>query len=135
MQRLPNWLIPNKFPAVYDCESATAIEMVAKIYGSMQSMIDEYNKFVDAVNVEIESFEKSTNANIYDFKSCIGEMMKNFTECMEIKIDEAVFYMKENAEGTTTTIINEALSNGAIKIVERYDANAESLEMIAEGSV
>ena len=135
MLKLPHWVLPDKFPAVYDSESATVIEQTAKVYGAMNALIEEYNKFVDNVNAEINYFETTTNANIDDFKSCMTEIMSNFTECMQTKIDDAIFYMKENIEGTTTVIVNDALSNGTIKVVERYDPNSESLEMVAEGSV
>lgn len=135
MQRLPHWLITNKFPALYDTESATVIEQTAKVYGAMNALIDEYNKFVDSVNAEIESLERSTNANIEDFKSCMTEIMSNFIESSNMRIDEAIYFMKDNIETTATSIINEALNNGVITIREDYDPNSESLNMVAEGSV
>lgn len=111
MQRLPHWLINNKFPAVYDTESATAIEQTAKVYGAMQTLIDEYNKFVDDLNANISSFETSTNKNIEDFKECITTTMRNYIETLDVKVDSAVDYMKvnlrETAENYLASVIDE----------------------------
>lgn len=135
MQRLPHWVINNRFPAVYDTESATVIEQTAKVYGAMQNLIDEYNKFVDDVNAEIERFENASNENMEGFKTCMTEIMSNFITASEMKIDEAIFYMKENIEATTTDVISNAIKNGSITIKEEYDPTSESLELVAEGSV
>ena len=44
---LPKWVLTNKLPAFYDMESGTAIEQTAKIYGAMQGMIKDYEKFAE----------------------------------------------------------------------------------------
>lgn len=135
MQKLPHWILPEKFPALYDSESATTIEMTAKVYGAMQALIDDYNRMVTDINAEIVKFESDVNANVDDFKKCIVEMMENFTQSMQCKIDDAYYYMKNNIELTATNVINEALENGTITVVENYDPNSEALEIIAKGVV
>jgi hypothetical protein len=129
MKLLPHWSLTGSNPAFYDTESATAIEQTAKVYGAMQTLITEYNAFVDAMNKEITSFEDNTKADIEQFKSNMIKIMNDYTECMDTKIDTAILYMMDNIVGTTTTLVNEALADGRIVITEQYDPNNESLNI------
>ena len=54
---LPKWVLTNEYPAFYDTESVTAIEMVAKLYGKMEELITTYNEFVDEINKTIADFD------------------------------------------------------------------------------
>ena len=56
MQLLPKWTMLRPMPVLYDTESATAIEMVGKVYGAMNELIKEYNSFADEVNTKLGSF-------------------------------------------------------------------------------
>ena len=59
MNLLPKWALANQLPAIHDFESLTVLEQTARIYGAMQSMIGEYNKFADDVNRNITEFQCS----------------------------------------------------------------------------
>lgn len=88
MIRLPHWRITDKTPAFYDVESATAIEQTAKLYGAMQSLIDEYNEFVDGVNKDIDSFENSSEKNYEDFTVAMAQKFQDFIDIIDLKINE-----------------------------------------------
>lgn len=130
MMNLPKWIIPDKFPALYDLESATAIEMVAKLYGSMQTLINEYNEYVSTLNKNLDTFESElTDANKC-FKETMETFVNNFITCVDVKID------KQNAEiasaideiiRTAESVTEQAIANG--KVLK--DATArESIETL-----
>ena len=103
MQLLPKWVLTENRPAIYDSESATAIQQTAKLYGAVQELIGEYNGFSEKVNAEIDS-----QNNI---------------------IDDAVDYMKTNLQNSTEEYINLLIKNGSLQIEEVYNEQTESLEL------
>ena len=88
MRRLPHWALTCKIPAFYDLESASSIEMTAKLYKAMQDLIEEYNRFVDELNLYLEEFEQSTNQNMDEFKNCISDMLARHIQCIDNKMDK-----------------------------------------------
>lgn len=69
MQRLPKWVIPSPMPSVLETESLTAIEMNARLYGAMQTLIDEHNKWVDQVNAQLAEHEAAEKKARKDFET------------------------------------------------------------------
>lgn len=61
MKMLPLWVLPPTLPSVYDAESATALEMTAKVYGAMRELISEYNTFAATLNANIQKFMEETD--------------------------------------------------------------------------
>lgn len=121
MLKLPHWVVTNKFPALYDTESATAIEMVAKLYGKMNELIDDYNNFVDALNAEIEKFENETDKDIELFKIAIRQEFQDFIDIVELKLQsqdkeiaDAIAYMKSNLQSTISMLVKEMRENGEL---------------------
>lgn len=102
---LPHWVLTNNQPAFYDTESVTAIEMVAKIYGKMEELVNAYNDFVDEVNGHLTEQDK--------------------------EIAEAVSYMTDQIVQTAETIFYEFLNEGKIyvSLAEDYDETNESLTL------
>ena len=103
MKRLPKWCITDKFPALYDTESATAIEMTAKVYGAMNELIDDYNAWVDKINAQIEAFENAVEKDYEVFKVAMRQEFQDFINVVDLKMKEqdkeiadAVDYMKTN---------------------------------------
>lgn len=149
---LPRWVLTNNYPAFNDTESVTAIEMVARLYGSMQELIKDYNEFVDRVNKEIEDFEAGLYEDFDSFKECIMKLVSDYIESIDIKIGlqdtkidnaiaeqnstiaEAVDYMKERIIETTTNLFNEYLQHGDIYVGLKitYDAETEALTLGVE---
>ena len=77
VNNLPNWGIPNIHPAFFDVESATAIEMVAKLYSKMKELVEEYNKFEKDTAEKVDEAYNYLKTNLQ--KACmeaINEMLK-----------------------------------------------------------
>lgn len=149
IRRLPHWVLTDKYPSVYEKESVTAISMVAKLYGRMQELIDDYNHFVDMTNKYIAEFEQGMIQDFDDFKDCVIKTMDDYIQTIDTKINlqdkaiadkfeeqdekiaDAIQYMKDNIVATVTALFNEALANGDITAVlgEDYDATNEHLTL------
>ena len=139
---LPNIALTDLQPAFYDVESVTAVQMVSKFYTYLQNIVDDYNSFANEVNQEIEKFENDTNANYEEFQNCIKQMILDYIESIDTKINnqdlvikDAVDYMKNNIIETTTSIVNDAIDDGDINVTVSYDPEDEELTIHAsEGS-
>lgn len=95
---LPHWVIPNMTPAFYDSESATAIEMTAKIYKHVESLIEDYNKFVDNVNEKIDTFNNDVTADIELFKVSLRQEFQDFIDVIDLRIRDAETFMKTHLD-------------------------------------
>lgn len=142
MWLLPHWKLTDNFPAFYDTESGSAIEQTAKVYGAMRTLIEEYNKFADNLNKALESFELETKEDQECFKKCVTELIENYIKSIDIKIDkqdlkidDAISQALSDVVSTTTELVNRAISDGMITIVETYDPESESLNMTTTGGV
>ena len=142
MYLLPRWVLTNPKPSAYDSESATAIQMVAKVYKAMNDLIEEYNKFADEVNSKILEYQNSLTEDNEEFKECITKTVENYIKSIDIKIDKqdlviqnAVDYMKENIVDTTNELVNKAIEDGKIAVYEDYDSATESLNLLVTGGV
>lgn len=144
---LPKWVLTENYPAFYDTESVTAIEMVAKLYGSMQELITDYNEFVDEINQAIQDFENGIINDFNDFKELIQGIVDDFIaevrEHMQDqdqaisdefaiqngKIDDAIDYMKTNLIATVTALYEAGFENGdyVSMVGIYYDAEDEEL--------
>lgn len=136
LRHLPHWVLTDTFPAFYDCESATAIQQTAKLYGKIQELITEYNNFVRDVNRYITEFEEGIIKDFNCFQNCVIKTMNDYIESIDTKIElqdnkiqEAIDYMKNNLVSTVTTLFNQAVQNGDIRanLLETYDSDDESL--------
>lgn len=157
LKHLPHWVLTDTLPAFYDCESATAIQQTAKLYGKIQELITIYNDFVRDVNRYITEFEDGIIKDFNCFQNCVIKTMNDYIESIDTKINlqdlniankfdeqdqiiaDAVKYMKENLVSTVTTLFNNAVRNGDITatLLETYDSDDESLVLsivASEGS-
>ena len=159
---LPKWVLTNEYPAFYDTESVTAIEMVAKLYGSMEELITDYNDFIDGINEAIQDFESGIITDFNDFKELIQAMVDDYIETIDTKIElqdttienaitnqntrienaitnqdeaiaDAIQYMKDNIIQTTTNLY---LNDGSIyvSLKETYDSTEEQLTLAVEAT-
>lgn len=103
MFKLPKWALPNNYPAFYDTESATAIEMTAKLYGAMSSFADEYNKFADDVNKVIEEFVAKGAEDYLVFQMKMEQLYSDFVKVVELKYQSQDVYL----QGAVAQIIAE----------------------------
>lgn len=118
MKELPPWNIPSTAPAVHDLESVSSLEMVSKLYGAMQSLITEWNKYSETVNADLS--EKDT-----EVRNAIQEFEHKFT-CISNNLVQMVRDNEKKLDGKITDAVHEAVMSG--KIVEIYDPMTESLE-------
>ena len=141
MIRLPHWVLTDKFPALYDTESATVIEQTAKVYGAMNKLIDEYNNFVDNANGIIENFETSTNKDIELFKVSMRQEFQDFIDVAELKMEahvnevaDMVEFIKTQVSVTVASVIEEMRENGELstEILEAFNAFDIELSAISE---
>lgn len=129
MQMLPKWVLPPTMPAVYDSESFTSLEMVAKVYGAMNGLIEEYNKFADQVNTEITAHVESETKNREEFEANVTKVMNQFICSMEA-------YLKTNLSDTAREYIDQLIAAGVFRVELLYDAATEALTLdIVNGGV
>lgn len=128
LKPLPSIALTDLRPAFYDVESVTAIEMVSKLYAYLQNMVNDYNSFITEVNTEIENFEDDINYTVDEFTKCVKNLMNEYIESIDIKIDlqnnviaDAVDYMKGNIVDTTTDLFEQAIREGRIKANLKLD--------------
>lgn len=146
LKHLPHWVLTDTLPAFYDCESATAIQQTAKLYGKIQELITIYNDFVRDINRYITEFEDGIIKDFNCFQNCVIKTMNDYIQSIDTKIElqdnkiqEAIDYMKNNLVSTVTTLFNQAVQNGDIRatLLETYDSDDESLVLsivASEGS-
>lgn len=153
---LPHWVLTNLQSAFYDSESGTILQQMARVYSKIEELINIYNEFACEINRYIKEFEDGIIEDFECFKNCIIKTMNDYIESIDTKISlqdlkiseaierqdstiaekfieqdnviaEAINYMKDNIVETTTTIINQAIENGDIKVSINYNTDTEEL--------
>ena len=87
IKNLPDWCLTSKSPAFYDTESGSAIEMVWRVYASMQNLIEAYNQFETDVNANNTKFENSILKDMEEFKACVSDLVENYINMIDLRID------------------------------------------------
>lgn len=145
---LPQMALTDLQPCFYDIESKSTVDMVSKFYKYLQNFVDDYNKFVVDINTEIEAFENSTNHDIEQFKCCVQDLMSNYIESIDTKINQqnltiterfeaqdqviqdAVDYMTTNLQDSINTLLQQLIEDGDLTVIASYDPNSEALSFI-----
>lgn len=127
MNALPKWVLANPFPAIHDFESLTVIDQTARIYGAMNGLINEYNAFADQVNKQLSEFTGTEENARKEFELQITKVIREFMCSMEQRTADMNLYARD--------AINEAIQNGTMTIMEIYNPETESLDMVIGGSV
>lgn len=119
--QLPKWCLTNLNPAFYDTESGTAVEQTARLYGTMQDLIDDYNKFASDVNTTINTFVNDSNADQEEFESHITKIVHDYIIMMDTKLElqdkeiqDSIVFIKENLEQGITNVIKQLVESGEI---------------------
>ena len=127
---LPLWVLTNKRSAFYDSESGTALEQTARVYGKMQELIEDYNKFATEVNKAITDYATDLDSSFDCFKTCITDLVENYIKSIDMKIDKqdmvidnAVKYMVDNLKPTIYTFMQELKASGELDgyILDGFD--------------
>ena len=129
IENLPIWNCPNLKPAFNDLESATAMEMVYKLYGKNRELIDDYNKFLTDIQNEVTAFKESTNQDYGCFKEAITKICNDYIKTMDMKIDcqdrkiaDAIQYMKDNLVNTIKELNdNNELDNMIVEAISNVE--------------
>lgn len=160
---LPYWQLPDSIPSVYDTQSGSYQEMVAKVYGAMRTLQTEYNSFVDEINKTITDFINSTNQDQECFKKQITKIMHDYIikidekiKMQDLVIDNAVKFMKDNIMTSLDELYKEMYESGEfdkmtldtfkkldlrVSLLENtistysYDSNSETLIISMGGTV
>lgn len=121
IQNLPPWNFNNLKPSFNDLESATAVEMVYKLYGKNRELIDDYKKFVQDIQNEIEIFKTSTNQDLECFKTNITKIIHDYIITIDSKIahqdrviEENIIYIKENIGTAVIDVVNQMKESGEL---------------------
>lgn len=137
---LPKWILPDTIPSVYDTDSGTCIEMVAKVYGAMTNLQKEYNSFVDEINKTIIDFTNSIEQDQECFKEKITKIMHDYImkidekiKMQDLVINEAVIFMKDNLSASINQLVEDMKESGELDqaILEALDnlgVRVETLE-------
>lgn len=95
---LPHWVLTSTRPAFYDTESGSTLEQTARVYGKMQELIEDYNKFVDEINKSITEFIEGGNKDSEAFKTCITSLIENYITCIDSKMNSQDLKLKVQDE-------------------------------------
>ena len=153
---LPKWyLMPNR-PSFYDTDSKTLLELASTLHETMNSLIEDYNNFVDSVNDHITEFTEQTTENQENFAIGMRQEFQDFIDVVELKIagfnrdienltnqvNSNLTEMDNKIEGmiadqlpVTQKVINDAIKAGSLRILESYNEQTESLDMLITGGV
>lgn len=143
---LPAWVLPPTLPSVYESESATALEMVAKVYGATKTVVEDYNKFVYEINKEISGFTSSSAAEIENFKKSIEQRLDCQFKAMNTKmadvgielqknaLDHFKRYVEEGLRETAEDAIIDLVAAGTIKVDVVYDPDHEEITIVTGGA-
>jgi len=124
MIQLPRWVLTNEMPAFYESESATSIEMVAKLYGAMQTLIDEYNSFAEGMEKTINDFMADATTDREVFEVAMRQEFQDFIDVVELKVTQAENYMKSNLRETAESYLNEVIDEFNTQILNFNETKA-----------
>lgn len=136
LKLLPHWRISNITPAFYDTESATAIEMTAKIYAKVNELVADYNEFVDRINKEFNETVNSTNKDFELFRVSLRQEFQDFIDIVNIKykgqetfIQDMYEKMIVNLSTELETITNNLIASGDIAVGLSLNESTEELTL------
>lgn len=76
---LKQWVLTNVKPCLYDTESVTVIEMVAKLYKTTQELIDSYNEFGEVVEERLTTQDEKVDNAIAQLNDRFKEALSDGT--------------------------------------------------------
>ena len=132
MQKLPNWVVANKFPAFYDTESLTSIEQTARLYGATNTLIENYNTFISIVEEELANFLEEYQLNNEAHEVSVRQLIQDFFDGVETALQLQNSKIS-SVENSLTVNIGRAVANeiekGNINVAMAYDESRENLNI------
>ena len=117
MNKLPYWHLVNPLPSFHDVESGTVIEMTAKVYGAMNDLINEYNKFAEEVNKELDGIATKTVDEQREFISSVTKTNRTFFDCIRDYVKARTVEL--DAVDLTTADILQEFGDATDKVVSQ----------------
>ena len=115
IKNLPNWYVADDQPAFYDTESATAIEMVAKLYAKIQELIPYFNENYSEITKIVEEFKSLIDDNFNAFAVELRQEFQDFIDIIELKIKgnniNVIIKSKEHSNTIANNIMRTIQSN------------------------
>lgn len=135
---LPKWNLHGNRPTFYDADAVTMLELASILHGSMNTVIDEYNKLAESVNKTITDFTTGAIKDREEFETALRQEFQDFIDIVNLKnedMDRRIKNIENNVVTITTNLVSDAIRNNRISIVEDYDPETESLNMVINGGV
>lgn len=127
---LPNWMLPDSIPSVYDTQSGSFQEMVAKVYGAMRELQLDYKSFVNEINKSITEFTESTDQDQEKFKENIIKIIHDYIKMIDEKIKMQDLKIEKELAGAIEELLNELVKSGELENIittYEYDSSKEML--------
>lgn len=118
---LPKWHLHGNRPTFYDGDAVTMLELASTLHGSMNTVIDEYNKLADSVNRTITEFMESTDKDLEVFETAIRQEFQDFIDVVTLKIsaqdkelEELDRFVRTNLSDAISTLLKEMEESGEL---------------------
>lgn len=134
INNLPKWCFTDLHPAVHDHESLTAIEMVSRLYGKMQELVTEYNKFNADILKEIEAYESGLNDDFELFKTTMAQKFQGFIDIVELKLT-GVNQKVDDTIGNIKARLQDAINDMVKEMKEKGDLNAVIMDALGNYNI
>lgn len=135
---LPMWNLQPNRPCFYDSDSATMLELAAKMQAAFNSMVEDYNNFAKSINEQITTFISSTSANQETFQSGIRQEIQNFIADVNLRLAEMQSTLDDTIANINTiavTTINKAIADGKLNVAVVHNPGTEDLNIVVTGGV
>lgn len=135
---LPMWNLQPNRPCFYDSDSATMLELAAKMQAAFNSMVEDYNNFAKSINAQITTFINSTTANQETFQAGIRQEIQNFIDVVNLRLGEMQSTLDDTISNINTiavTTINNAIADGRLNVAVVHKPETEDLNIVVTGGV
>lgn len=131
---LPKWVVPCTCQTAYDTESATTLEMVARLHGKTNELIEDYNSFAERVNVKVNEFINSTDLNYTTFRVALRQEFQDFIDVINLKVKaqdnlltDAINEKVKTIEFTINEIYHQIVLDAKTSLESEYENNLNEL--------
>ena len=86
IDRLPNWYLHNNAPSFYDEDAVTLLELAARLHGSMNELIEDYNTRSAAFEKRISEFETGVSGDFMVHETALRQEFQDFIDVVDLKV-------------------------------------------------
>lgn len=135
MQKLPAWVVANKYPAFFDLESNTAIEQTARLYGAVNTLIENYNTFISVVEEEITTMVEQYALDNETHEVAVRQIMQDFFDSVETSLqlqNSKIEAIENSFVDNLSKTVTQAINDGKITVKVAYNEETEEVNIVAE---